>query len=121
MMKQVEQWDWAPRRDRVPGRTSPASTRRARRFFQALDRFTFACELSVVDNRVREGRYARAVKHVGDDKMLYGAEGGALELTESEQMSFFAHAQPLAQARSPAPLAADACSKRRCRAGSCCR
>src|SRR5690606_13591174 len=62
---------------------------RARRFFQMLDCFAFACEFSVVDNRRQEARYARAVKHVGDDKMLYGPKG-ALELTESEQMRFFA-------------------------------
>jgi hypothetical protein len=43
----------------------------------------------VVDNRLQEGRYARAVTHVGDDKMLYGPRG-ALELTENEKMKFIA-------------------------------
>lgn len=88
MMKQVEDWDWAPAAIAFLAEHS-GQPERARRFFQALDRFTFACELAVVDNRQQEGRYARAVKHVGDDKMLYGPKG-ALELTEKEQMAFFA-------------------------------
>ncbi|MEZ6022366.1 MAG: HNH endonuclease family protein [Hyphomonadaceae bacterium] len=71
------------------------SPERARRFFQALDRFTFACELAVIDNRQQEPRYARAVAAVReagsspDEKLLYGAKG-ALELTESEHMKFIA-------------------------------
>lgn len=88
MMKQLEQWDWAPAA--IAFLAEHASEyERARRFFQMLDCFAFACEFSVVDNRRQEARYARAVKHVGDDKMLYGPKG-ALELTESEQMRFFA-------------------------------
>jgi Protein of unknown function DUF262/Protein of unknown function (DUF1524) len=87
LMKQVEQWDWAP-----PAIAFLAAhahePERARDFFRALDRFTFACELSVIDNRVREERYAVAVKHVADDKMLYGPKG--LELSESEHMKFIA-------------------------------
>jgi hypothetical protein len=86
MMKQVEEWDWAPAAIAFLAEHA-GEYERARRFFQALDRFTFACELSVIDNRQQEGRYARAVKHVGDDKMLYGPKG-ALELTEREQMKF---------------------------------
>ncbi len=88
LMKQVEEWDWAPAAIAFLAEHS-GEHERARRFFQALDRFTFACELSVVDSRAQEGRYARAVKYVGDDKMLYGPKG-ALELTEKEQMTFFA-------------------------------
>src|SRR5690606_8824992 len=58
---------------------------------QALDRFTFACELSVVENRDREARYANIIKYVSDDKVLYGGEGKqrALLLTDAEQMKFF--------------------------------
>ncbi len=88
MMQQVEDWDWAPAAIAFLAEHA-GEHERARRFFQALDRFTFACELSVVDNRAQEGRYARAVKNVGDDKMLYGPKG-ALELTEREQNAFFA-------------------------------
>ncbi len=88
MMKQVEEWDWAPAAIAFLAEHS-GEHERARRFFQALDRFTFACELSVVDSRLQEGRYARAVKHVADDKMLYGPKG-ALELTEKEHMAFIA-------------------------------
>ena len=88
MMKQVEEWDWAPAAIAFLAEHS-GEHERARRFFQALDRFTFACELSVIDKRQQEGRYARAVKHVGDDKLLFGPRG-ALELTENEQTRFFA-------------------------------
>jgi hypothetical protein len=87
VMKQVEEWDWAPAAIAFLAEHS-GDHERARRFFQALDRFTFACELSVVDKRLQEGRYARAVKHAGDEKMLYGPKG-ALELTDTEQMKFF--------------------------------
>jgi hypothetical protein len=86
MMKQVEKWDWAPCAIAFLAEHS-GEHERVRRFFQALDRFTFACELSVVDDRLQEGRYARAVKNTGDDKMLYGPKG-ALELTDNEQMKF---------------------------------
>jgi hypothetical protein len=86
MMKQVEEWDWAPAAIAFLAEHS-GEHERARRFFQALDRFTFACELSVIDNRVQESRYARAVKNVGDDRMLYGPKG-ALELTDGEYMKF---------------------------------
>jgi hypothetical protein len=88
MMKQVEEWDWAPAAIAFLAEHS-GEHERARRFFQALDRFAFACELSVVPNRVQQARYGRAVLHVGDDKMLYGPKG-ALELTDKEQMAFFA-------------------------------
>jgi hypothetical protein len=88
VMKQVEAWDWAPAAIAFLAEHS-GEHERARRFFQALDRFTFACELSVVDNRLQESRYHRAVKHCGDDKMLYGPKG-ALELTDTEHMHFIA-------------------------------
>jgi hypothetical protein len=91
LMRQVEQWDWAP--CAIAFLAEYASDHeRARRFFQALDRFTFACELSVIDNRDREERYANVIKYIGDDKMLHGGEGKhrALALTEAEQLKFFA-------------------------------
>jgi hypothetical protein len=88
VMKQVRDLDWMPAAIAFLAEHS-GEHERARRFFQALDRFTFACELSVVDNRAQRSRYARAIKYVGDDKMLYGPKG-ALELTEKEQMAFFA-------------------------------
>jgi hypothetical protein len=88
MMKQVEAWDWAPALIAFLAEHS-GEHERARRFVQALDRFTFACELSVVDNRLQEARYARAMKHCGDDRQLYGPKG-ALELTEVEHLRFIA-------------------------------
>lgn len=86
VMSQVETWDWAPAAIAFLAEHR-GEHERARRFFQALDRFTFACELSVVDNRLQEGRYRRAVRFCGDDKQLYGAHG-ALELTDGEHDKF---------------------------------
>lgn len=85
IMKQVEKWDWAPAAIAFLA-DHAHETERARRFFQALDRFTFACEFSVIDNRVREDRYAGAVKHVHDDRALYTTK--ALELTPGEHDKF---------------------------------
>jgi len=88
MMKQVESWDWAPAL--IAFLAEHASEHeRARQFVQALDRFTFACELAAVDTRLREGRYARAMKAVGDDRMLHGPKG-ALVLTEAEHTRLIA-------------------------------
>ena len=88
MMKQVESWDWAPPAIAFLSEYS-GEHERARHFFQALDCFTFACELSVIDNRAQEGRYVRAVRGVGDDRMLHGPKG-ALELSDSEHLRFIA-------------------------------
>jgi hypothetical protein len=88
IMKQVRDLDWMPAAIAFLAEHAGESER-ARKFFRALDRFTFACELSVVDNRAQQSRYGRAVKNVGDDRVLYGPKG-ALELTEKEQMAFFA-------------------------------
>ncbi|MGQ0532016.1 MAG: DUF262 domain-containing protein [Caulobacteraceae bacterium] len=90
LMMQVEQVDWAT--CAIAFLAEHASEyERARKFFQALDRFTFACELSVVEPRDRAERYANIVKHVGDDKVLYQGEGKhrAFLLTEAEQSRFF--------------------------------
>lgn len=88
VMKQVEAWDWAPAALAFLAEYA-SQHERARRFFQALDRFAFACELSVIDNRAQEKRYERAVRGVGDDKQLYG-DKGALELTHAEHLKFIA-------------------------------
>jgi hypothetical protein len=91
LMKEVQEWDWAP--CAIAFLAEHASEHeRARRFFQALDRFTFACELSVIENRDREARYANIIKYISDDKVLHTGEGKqrALALTEAEQMRFFA-------------------------------
>lgn len=91
LMKEVQEWDWAPCAIAFLAEHS-AEHERARRFFQALDRFTFACELSVVENRDREARYANVIKYIADDKVLHGGEGKqrALALTDAEQGRFFA-------------------------------
>ena len=88
LMKQVEEWDWAPAAIAFLAEHS-GEPERARRFFQALDRFAFACELGVVDNRVQESRYARAAQSVGDDRVLHGPKG-VLELTDAEHLRFLA-------------------------------
>lgn len=88
VLKQVERWDWAPAAIAFLVKHGQ-DHERARRFFRALDLFTFACELSVVDGRKQAVRYKKALAAVGDDRLLYVAEaknGGAeLELTASEQ------------------------------------
>ncbi|MBK6704819.1 MAG: DUF262 domain-containing protein [Caulobacteraceae bacterium] len=90
LMKEVQEWDWAPCAIAFLAKHA-SEPERARRFFQALDRFTFACELAVVENREREGRYANIIKYVSDEKILYTGENRqrALLLTEGEQMKFF--------------------------------
>ena len=90
LLKEVQEWDWAPCAIAFLAKHS-SEHERARRFFQALDRFTFACELAVVENREREGRYANIIKYVSDEKILYTGENRqrALLLTEGEQMKFF--------------------------------
>ncbi len=91
LMKEVQEWDWAPCAIAFLAEYS-TDHERARRFFQALDRFTFACELSVIENRDREARYANIIKHIGDDKVLHAGEGKqrAFLLTETEHGRFFA-------------------------------
>jgi hypothetical protein len=88
LMKQVEAWDWAPALIAFLAEHSHEHER-AHHFVQALDRFTFACEFSVIDNRLQEARYGRAMKFCGDDRQLYGPKG-ALELTDVEHMHFIA-------------------------------
>ncbi|MCL4713274.1 MAG: DUF262 domain-containing protein [Hyphomonadaceae bacterium] len=85
LMKQVEKWDWAPAAIAFLAEYAD-QPERARKFFQALDRFTFACELAVIDNRLREKRYAVAVKKAGDDKALYSEQG--LLLSDKENGDF---------------------------------
>ncbi len=90
MMKQVNRnwvrWDWAPTAIAFLTEHS-GQPERARRFFQALDRFTFAREFAVVEKRGYEERFTRAMRGVGDDKALYGPKG-ALELNPTEHMKF---------------------------------
>ena len=92
MMKQVNRdwsrWLWLPPAIAFLAQPS-GKPERARRFFQALDRLTWACAYHEVDNRRQDIRFARAMRGVGDDKALYGPKG-ALELTPKEHMSFVA-------------------------------
>ncbi len=85
MMMLFDEWRWAPAAIAflAEHRGHPE---KARKFFQALDRFTFACEFSIIDARERAARYAAAARFVGDEKALYGPE--ALGLTESERYKF---------------------------------
>jgi len=87
LMKQVESWDWAPAAIAFLAEHSH-EPERARRFFQALDRFTFGCELSVIDNRVREERYAMTVRNVGNDKALYTTDALVLDDRENDRFIY---------------------------------
>ena len=87
LMKQVEKWDWAPAAIAFLAEHAHEHER-ARRFFQALDRLTFACELAVIDNREREGRYAVAVKNAGDDKALYSDRGLGFDQKDNDKFIF---------------------------------
>jgi hypothetical protein len=87
LMKQVERWEWAPAAIAFLAEHAHEHER-ARRFFQALDRYTFACELAVVDIREREDRYAAAVKNVGDDKALHGEACLGLDAKENDKFIF---------------------------------
>jgi Protein of unknown function DUF262/Protein of unknown function (DUF1524) len=87
MMMQLDAWQWAPAALAflAEHRGEPE---RARRFFQALDRLSFACDLSIIASRRQEERFAAAARLAGDDEKLYASKGGPLELTESEQSKF---------------------------------
>jgi hypothetical protein len=93
LMKEIEQWDWAPCAIAFLAK-HPGEPERARKFFQALDRYAFACELAVVDPRDRGQRYANVIRFVSDDKALYNNDAKqqqrALALTEGEETAFFA-------------------------------
>ncbi|MBL8531210.1 MAG: DUF262 domain-containing protein [Hyphomonadaceae bacterium] len=80
-LKQVERWYWAPVAIAFVAEHAHEHER-ARRFFQALDCFTYAAELAAVDNRRVEARLARALRALGDDKTLFGE--AALGLTPVE-------------------------------------
>ncbi|HWA01390.1 MAG TPA: DUF262 domain-containing HNH endonuclease family protein [Caulobacterales bacterium] len=56
------------------------------RFFRALERFTFGCELAVIDNTVREDRFALAMKRAGDDAVYL--KDGPLDLSDAEKLAF---------------------------------
>lgn len=92
MMKQVDRdwkrWRWLPPAIAFLAEHS-GQPERARRFFQALDRLTFACAYHEIDYRRQDIRFARAMRGVGDDKELYGSKG-ALELTPKEHLNFIA-------------------------------
>jgi hypothetical protein len=86
MMKQVQNWDWAPTMIAFLAEHG-ADHRRVPMFVQAMDRLTFGCELAVVDIRNIAARYKRIRQAMHDDRKLYGPEG-ALELTPAEHGRF---------------------------------
>lgn len=86
-LKQVERWYWAPVAIAFIAEHAHDADR-ARRFFQALDCFTFAAEFAAVDNRRVEARLARALRSLDDDKVLFGESG--LALSETERRKFIA-------------------------------
>jgi len=58
----------------------------AKKFFRALERFTFGCELAVIDNTVREDRFSLAMQQACSESVYQ--EGGALDLEEPERLAF---------------------------------
>lgn len=85
MMQQLDEVNWYP-----PAITFLAEYRgqpeKARRFFQALERFAFGCELSVIENKVREKRFARAARLANDEKAYLPK--GPLDLSDGERLDF---------------------------------
>ncbi|MBY0563968.1 MAG: DUF262 domain-containing HNH endonuclease family protein [Hyphomonadaceae bacterium] len=86
LLRQVESWDWAPAALAFLANYD-GDHESARRFFEGLDRFTFACELSVVDVRVQQRRFSAAVTYCRDEKGLFGQEG-VLNFSEAEHTKF---------------------------------
>lgn len=82
LLRQIENWDWAPAAIAFLANYD-GDHERARRFFQGLDRFAFACELAAVDIRAQDRRFTAAMKHHDDERKLFGPQG-ALEFTEAE-------------------------------------
>jgi hypothetical protein len=80
MLKQIDKWDWAPAAIAYIVH-SDGDHERARRFFQALDRFVFAGELSVLENRTLLKRLERTVAAIRANR----GECEPLALTKSEQ------------------------------------
>ncbi len=86
MMKQVQDWDWAPTLIAFLA-DHGGDHRRVPTFVQALDRLVFGCELAVVDSRSVASRYKRIMQAMGDDRKLYGPQG-VMELTQAEHGRF---------------------------------
>src|SRR5262249_26338715 len=55
---------------------------RGLKFFRALERFVFGCELAVIDNQVREDRFALALKLASQDDVF--SRDGPLDLSDTE-------------------------------------
>ncbi len=88
LMKQVERWDWAPAAIAFIA-TYDGDHQRAERFFQALDRFVFGCEFSVIENRSQTKRYEKVVAEVRA-KSAFHDGGEALALRDAEHGKFVA-------------------------------
>jgi hypothetical protein len=86
MMKQVQDWDWAPTLIAFLAEHG-SDHRRVPMFVQALDRLVFGCELAVVDSRQMGARYKRIMQAMGDDRKLYGPNG-VFELQPTEHGRF---------------------------------
>ncbi len=86
MMKQVQDWDWAPTLIAFLAEHG-GDHRRVQPFVQALDRLVFGAELAAVDGRQLGSRYKRIMQAMGDDRKLYGPQG-VFELTSYEHGRF---------------------------------
>lgn len=85
MMKQLSTRDWVPAALAFIAEHAD-EPERAKRFFLALERFAFGCELGVVHVSSRQRRFSDAARFVGDDKKLHSEH--VLDLTNSERLKF---------------------------------
>lgn len=85
LLMQLEEWHWAPAAlSFLAEHRGPSD--KARKFFQALDCFSFACEFSVIENRVRERRFADAARLAGDINKVLSPQ--VLGLSKAEHFRF---------------------------------
>ncbi|HVY84958.1 MAG TPA: DUF262 domain-containing protein [Caulobacterales bacterium] len=86
LLLQLGETRWLPAALVFVAEYSGLDADQAFKFFRALERFTFGCELAVIDNTVREDRFALAMKQAGDPGV--SEKDGPLALSESEGLAF---------------------------------
>ena len=90
MLMQFEDWYWMPAALAYLVEQDDDHAR-AQRYFLALERFAWACDLNVIDNSdIRQRRLAQAARHAHDEDRLFfnGEKGRILELSRRERLRF---------------------------------
>jgi hypothetical protein len=74
MMKLIEEWHWAPAA--LAFLAEHRKPQNAKRFFQALDAFSFACAISgeIINHKNREKRWIEAAKHADEIEHVLSPE-----------------------------------------------